>query len=169
MKRLATAVTQHPWRVLVVWVVAILGLSMLTSPGGIATTEDVMKSDPAAFLPQKYESARSARLEQRACEGAESGTDFDNEIAVTHRELGGHPLDNPRFLEEILAASTRWPHADLFEEFSGRDRKRAHDQLATTSIALGAIENSAGDVPTISPSTCTSAGVEAVTFTRVVV
>lgn len=66
MKRLATAVTQHPWRVLVVWVVAILGLSMLTSPGGIATTEDVMKSDPAAFLPQKYESARSARLEQRA-------------------------------------------------------------------------------------------------------
>ena len=66
MKRLASTITQHPWRVLAAWIVAIVGLSMLTSPGGIATTDDVTKSDPAAFLPQKYESARAARLEQHA-------------------------------------------------------------------------------------------------------
>jgi RND superfamily putative drug exporter len=65
MKRLALAVTGHPWRVLTVWLAAIAALVTLTSPGGVVQREDVMKSDPAAFLPQRYESARSARLEQR--------------------------------------------------------------------------------------------------------
>jgi RND superfamily putative drug exporter len=74
MKRLATAVTQHPWRVLAAWIVAIVALGMLTSPGGIATKDDVTKSDPAAFLPQTYESARSARLEQRAFPAPDGGT-----------------------------------------------------------------------------------------------
>jgi RND superfamily putative drug exporter len=65
MHRLATAVTQHPVRVLLIWLVAIAALLALTSPGGVAERADVMKSDQTAFLPDRYESVRAAQLEQR--------------------------------------------------------------------------------------------------------
>jgi putative drug exporter of the RND superfamily len=74
MKRLATAVTRHPWRVLMVWFVVIAALVTLTSPGGVVQREDVMKSDPASFLPQSYESARAAQLEQRGFPAPDGAT-----------------------------------------------------------------------------------------------
>ena len=36
MKRLATTVTQHPVRVLIVWLLAVAALLALTSPGGVS-------------------------------------------------------------------------------------------------------------------------------------
>ena len=84
-------------------------------------------------------------------------------------QLCGHALHHPGFLEEVLTAPLTGSYADLFQKLAGWNRQRAHDQLATTSIAFGTIENSAGEVPAISPSSCTSAGVDDVTFTCVVV
>jgi RND superfamily putative drug exporter len=74
MKRLAHAVTGHPWRVLIVWLAAVAAVVTLTSPGGVVQRQDVMKSDPAAFLPQRYESAHAARLEQDAFPVPKGGT-----------------------------------------------------------------------------------------------
>jgi RND superfamily putative drug exporter len=65
MKRLATTVTQHPVRVLIVWLVAVAALTALTSPVGVAERGDVMKTDQTAFLPDRYESVRAAQLETR--------------------------------------------------------------------------------------------------------
>src|SRR5215213_4555862 len=65
MKRLATTVTRHPVRVLIVWLFAVAALLALTSPGSVVDRADVMKSDQTEFLPDRYESVRAARLEQR--------------------------------------------------------------------------------------------------------
>ena len=65
MQRLAATVTRHPVRVLLVWLVAIAAVLGLTSPGGVVDRSDVMESDQAKFLPDRYESVRAARIEQR--------------------------------------------------------------------------------------------------------
>ena len=65
MKRLGATVTRHPVRVVLVWLVAVVALLGLTSPGGVVERADVMKSDQTAFLPDRYESVRAAQLEQR--------------------------------------------------------------------------------------------------------
>ena len=74
MKRLATTVTQHPVRVLLVWLVALVALLALTSPGGVAERADVMKADQTAFLPDRYESVRAAQLEQRGFPAPDGAT-----------------------------------------------------------------------------------------------
>jgi putative drug exporter of the RND superfamily len=66
MRRLADLATRHPVRVLLAWLAVLAVVTTLTSPAGIVQQSDVMKSDPSAFLPQRYESARAARLEQQA-------------------------------------------------------------------------------------------------------
>jgi putative drug exporter of the RND superfamily len=65
MQRLATLITRHPVRVLLVWLLAVAALLTLTSPGGVVDRSDVMESDQAKFLPDRYESVRAAQLEQR--------------------------------------------------------------------------------------------------------
>jgi RND superfamily putative drug exporter len=65
MKRLATTVTRHPVRVLIVWLLAVAALLALTSPGSVVDRADVMRSDQTEFLPDRYESVRAAQLEQR--------------------------------------------------------------------------------------------------------
>jgi RND superfamily putative drug exporter len=65
MKRLATIVTRHPWRVLIVWLVLAVSVIGATSPGGLVDPADVMETDQAAFLPDRYESARAAQLEKQ--------------------------------------------------------------------------------------------------------
>jgi RND superfamily putative drug exporter len=65
MQRLATLVTRYPVRVLLVWLLAVAAVLTLTSPGGVVDRSDVMESDQAKFLPDRYESVRAAQLEQR--------------------------------------------------------------------------------------------------------
>src|SRR5829696_2007658 len=74
MKRLATTVTRHPVRVLVVWLIAVAALLALTSPGSVVDRADVMKSDQTEFLPDRYESVRAAQLEQRGFPTPEGAT-----------------------------------------------------------------------------------------------
>ena len=64
MKTFATAVTKHPFRVLVAWLVALAAVTVLTVPGGAADPAKVMKADQTDFLPTHYESVRAARLLQ---------------------------------------------------------------------------------------------------------
>jgi RND superfamily putative drug exporter len=106
MKRLGIAVTSHSWRVLTVWVVAIVALLALTSPGGVATREDVMKSDPAAFLSQQYESARAARLEQRGFPTPDGATAVLVVRRADHRPLTAADVRQTRSL------ATRVSHTD---------------------------------------------------------
>jgi RND superfamily putative drug exporter len=65
MQRLAALVTRHPGRVLLAWLVAVAAVLALTSPGGVVDRSEVMSSDQAKFLPDRYESVRAAQLEQR--------------------------------------------------------------------------------------------------------
>jgi putative drug exporter of the RND superfamily len=74
MQRLANAVTRHPVRVLLIWLVAIAAVLALTSPGGVAERADVMKSDQTDFLPDRYESVRAAQLEQRGFPAPDGAT-----------------------------------------------------------------------------------------------
>jgi RND superfamily putative drug exporter len=57
--RLAQAVVHHPWRVIVLWVVAAFAL-VATSPG-LPTT-----SSESSFLPSHYESIRASNLQSKA-------------------------------------------------------------------------------------------------------
>jgi putative drug exporter of the RND superfamily len=64
MKRLAIAVTNHPWRVLIAWI-AIAAIAIgLTAPGSAVDSSKVMKSDQTNFLPNHYESVRAAQLQE---------------------------------------------------------------------------------------------------------
>src|SRR3712207_7884232 len=74
MQRLAAAVTRHPVRVLLAWLVAIAAVLVLTSPGGVVDRSDVMESDQAEFLPDRYESVRAAQLEQRGFPAPDGAT-----------------------------------------------------------------------------------------------
>ena len=61
LSRIASSVSRHPWRVIVVWLVA----------GAIATLysqahqSDVTTDDTSSFLPNKYESVRATKLGER--------------------------------------------------------------------------------------------------------
>jgi RND superfamily putative drug exporter len=105
MSRLATVMTRHPWRVLIAWLGVIAAFVVLTSPGGIAQREDVMKSDPAAFLPQSYESARAARLEQRGFPTPDGAT-----ATLVVRRADRAPL-TPADVQEATALAARAAHA----------------------------------------------------------
>ena len=75
MKRLATVVTHHPVKVLLAWILAIALIIGLTNPGGGAVDRaDVMETDQAEFLPDRYESARAAALEQQGFPAPDGGT-----------------------------------------------------------------------------------------------
>src|SRR5689334_11869471 len=62
MKRLANAVTTHPWRVLLAWIAVLAITSALTAPGGPVDPSKVMKADQTNFLPNHYESVRAEQL-----------------------------------------------------------------------------------------------------------
>jgi putative drug exporter of the RND superfamily len=62
MKRLALAVTNHPIRVLLGWLLVLAVVSVVTAPGGAVDPAKVMKEDQTDFLPTHYESVRAARL-----------------------------------------------------------------------------------------------------------
>src|SRR5918912_4105197 len=81
MRRLAHAVTEHPVRILVAWLVAIAAVVALTSPGSAVDRADVMKSDQADFLPGRYESVRAARLQHEAFPAPDGATS----TVVIHR------------------------------------------------------------------------------------
>jgi RND superfamily putative drug exporter len=66
MRRLAHAVTQHPVRFLLAWLLAVAAIGFLTSPAGVVQKADVMKADQTDFLPGRYESVRAFRLQQQA-------------------------------------------------------------------------------------------------------
>lgn len=61
MRRLAHAVTEHPVRFILGWLVALVAIVMFTSPAS-----DVMKADQTDFLPSRYESVRAFKLQQQA-------------------------------------------------------------------------------------------------------
>jgi putative drug exporter of the RND superfamily len=65
MRRLASAVTAHPVRVLLVWFALLATGSALTAPGSAVDPAKVMKADQTDFLPTHYESVRAARLLDR--------------------------------------------------------------------------------------------------------
>jgi RND superfamily putative drug exporter len=67
--RLGRAVVRHPWRVITLWVLAVVAV-VATSPG-LAATNDV-----SSFLPRGYESVRAADLQATAFPqaGHEAGT-----------------------------------------------------------------------------------------------
>ncbi|HEV2784959.1 MAG TPA: hypothetical protein VGV67_01115, partial [Solirubrobacteraceae bacterium] len=64
MRRVATTVTRHPLRVVLVWLAVAVAVIGLTGPGGAIERADVMESEQAEFLPDSYESVRAAQLEQ---------------------------------------------------------------------------------------------------------
>src|SRR5215211_5671641 len=66
MRRLAHAVTEHPVRFLLGWLLVVAAVGFLTSPAGVVQRADVMKADQTDFLPGRYESVRAFRLQQRA-------------------------------------------------------------------------------------------------------
>jgi RND superfamily putative drug exporter len=103
MQRLASAVTQHPVRVLLVWLVAIAALLALTSPGGVAERADVMKSDQTAFLPDRYESVRAAQLEQRGFPGPDGATATIVVRRRDHAPLSGADIAGAGRLAHSLA------------------------------------------------------------------
>jgi putative drug exporter of the RND superfamily len=61
-QRLGSLVARHPWRFIIVWVVAGLALASLASARGSSVTTD----DPATFLPKGSDSAKATRLGQEA-------------------------------------------------------------------------------------------------------
>lgn len=74
MRRLAVSVTRHPVRVLIFWLIAVVAVLALTSPGGVVERADVMESDQTDFLPDKYESVRAAQLEQQGFPSPDGAT-----------------------------------------------------------------------------------------------
>src|SRR3954471_3237543 len=74
MRRLAHAVTEHPVRILIAWLVAVAAVFVITSPGGAVDRADVMKSNQADFLPTRYESVRATRLQQQAFPAPDGAT-----------------------------------------------------------------------------------------------
>ena len=102
MKRLATTVTQHPVRVLLVWLVAIVALLALTSPGGIAERADVMKADQTAFLPDRYESVRAAQLEKRGFPAPDGATATIVVRRRDHARLSGPDIAGAGRLAQTL-------------------------------------------------------------------
>jgi putative drug exporter of the RND superfamily len=74
MRRFAHAVTEHPVRILLAWLVAIAAVVALTSPGSAVDRADVMKSDQADFLPGRYESVRAARLQHQGFPAPDGAT-----------------------------------------------------------------------------------------------
>jgi RND superfamily putative drug exporter len=69
MRRLAHAVTEHPVRFLLAWVLAMVAVAIFTSPAS-----DVMKADQTDFLPGRYESVRAFRLQQQAFPAPKAAT-----------------------------------------------------------------------------------------------
>jgi RND superfamily putative drug exporter len=63
MTRLANTVTNHPWRVLLAWILVLAITSGLTGPGAPVDSSKVMKSDQTNFLPDHYESVRAVQLQ----------------------------------------------------------------------------------------------------------
>ncbi|MGH8836509.1 MAG: MMPL family transporter, partial [Actinomycetes bacterium] len=59
--RLARVVTNHPWRVIVGWVLAAVALIAFAP-----SLSEVTNSDQADFLPSSYESVQAQRLTERA-------------------------------------------------------------------------------------------------------
>src|SRR3954463_4523396 len=66
MRRLANAVTEHPVRFLLGWLLVVAAVGFLTSPAGVVQRDDVMKADQTDFLPGRYESVRAFRLQEQA-------------------------------------------------------------------------------------------------------
>ena len=69
MRRLAHAVTEHPVRFVLGWLLALIAVAMFTSPAS-----DVMKADQTDFLPSRYESVRAFQLEQQAFPAPDGAT-----------------------------------------------------------------------------------------------
>ena len=115
MKRLATTVTQHPVRVLLVRPVALVALLALTSPGGVAERADVMKADQTAFLPDRYESVRAAQLEKRGFPAPDGATATIVVRRRDHARLSASDIARAGRLAQTLATvhgvPTRQPTA----------------------------------------------------------
>jgi RND superfamily putative drug exporter len=103
MNRLAHTVTAHPIRVLLVWLAAIAAVAVLTSPGGVVQQADVMKSNQADFLPNRYESVRATKLLNQAFPTPDGAT-----ATIVIRRPDGGPLTRATSAERA-----RWSPASV--------------------------------------------------------
>jgi putative drug exporter of the RND superfamily len=170
MRRLASAVTAHPIRVLLVWFALLAAGSALTAPGSAVDPAKVMKADQTDFLPTHYESVRAARLLnrgfptpngakatvviRRADHGSVTGQDVRHAAGLL-RELTG--VDGVRNAavdaagvspnQKVLLGALLFKRT-LFDQQLGKDvdalRKRSDDVFRRSGLAAGY----AGEAPT---------------------
>src|SRR5690242_20931107 len=61
LTRIGLLTARHPWRVMIVWLVAAVGLAGYAA----ANQSSVTTNDTSTFLPSNYESAEATKLGQR--------------------------------------------------------------------------------------------------------
>jgi putative drug exporter of the RND superfamily len=91
--RLARTVTNHPWRVIVSWVVAAVALIAFAP-----SLDDVTNSDQADFLPGSYESVQAQRLTERAFGTAADATAT---VVVTRPDGGALTAADQNVVENV--------------------------------------------------------------------
>lgn len=64
--RLGRFVVTHPWRIIGVWVVAAILLTMVASPNGLVDPASVKSNNPENFLPAEDESAQAHAISAEA-------------------------------------------------------------------------------------------------------
>jgi putative drug exporter of the RND superfamily len=131
MNRLAQIVTRHPWRVLLAWLVAVAALVGLTGPGSVVDRADVMETDQAAFLPERYESARAAQLEQRGFPTPDGGT-----ATLVVRRSDGRALTSA----DIARASALAQRVDRTTDVDATFAADAAGLSPNRKVLLGAVQ-----------------------------
>jgi RND superfamily putative drug exporter len=134
--RIASAVTRHPWLVIVSWIAAWFVL------GGIATQKlaDVTTDDQATFLPSKYESSKALQFGRDAfgeVKGASTTT-----ILVKRDDGGKLTLTDAKTIAAVTDGLSTWkPDWKAVKRPSGAADPNAK-QRATRVVAarLGGID-----------------------------
>ncbi len=101
-KRLAYAVTRHPWIVIAIWIVAAFGLSS----AGALKSADVTTDDQASFLPSKYESAKAIEFGREAF-GEAKGTSTTT-VLVKRRDGAKLTPADAEVIAGVATALSRW-------------------------------------------------------------
>ena len=112
--RISTAATRHPWRVIVIWLVAMLAAAALAGPRLWQVTTD----DTSNFLPHKYESVRATEFGQARFGQLKGAT----AVTALVRRVDAKPLtraDRAR-IQTAAAQMTTWRP-------DGRSIKKATD------------------------------------------
>jgi putative drug exporter of the RND superfamily len=102
LKPIASFVSRHPWRVILLWLVVGLAAAFYAQAQG----SEVTTNDTSSFLPKKYESVRATKLGEREFGVAKGATT----VTALVKRADGSPLTSGdrRQIAGLTTAMTEW-------------------------------------------------------------